>query len=66
MWAARIHVDRVNFSFEGGSDTLPLSPETDWVEVIPWTFPLPQGMTAFTAAVCSPVWTSGDDLLCTI
>ncbi|KAL0028399.1 hypothetical protein WJX77_003852 [Trebouxia sp. C0004] len=32
LWAARIHVDQVNFSFEGGLDTLPLSPETDWVE----------------------------------
>ncbi|KAL0040637.1 hypothetical protein WJX79_000270 [Trebouxia sp. C0005] len=32
LWAARIHVDRVNFSFEGGLDTIPLSTETDWVE----------------------------------
>ncbi|KAL0056193.1 hypothetical protein WJX82_008598 [Trebouxia sp. C0006] len=32
LWAARIHVDRVNFSFEGGADTLPLSPETDSIE----------------------------------
>ncbi len=38
LWAARIHVDRVNFSFEGGLDTLPLSPETDSIEVTPWTF----------------------------
>lgn len=25
---------------------------------------VPKGMTAFTAAVYSPVWTSGDDLIC--
>lgn len=36
LWAARIHVDRVNFSFEGGLDTLPLSPETESIEVTPY------------------------------
>ena len=26
-------------------------------------FSVPQGLTAFIAAVCSPVWTSGDGIL---
>lgn len=33
LWAARINVDRVEFSFAGNGITLPLSQDADWVQV---------------------------------
>lgn len=33
LWAARINVDRVDFSFAGNGTTLPLSQDADWVQV---------------------------------
>ena len=33
LWAARINVDRVDFSFTGDGTALPLSQDADWVQV---------------------------------